>query len=863
MIRLAANLRHLAPTSVTRALCRCLLAWVLVGVVTVASAALPSLKIPAGDAAKTLRLFARQAGVQVVYPADEVKGFRTNEVNGRLAPREALDLLLRGSGLASVEDPGAGAFVVRRDMSTPADAVQARTMAMPPATDLAPARSVAVSDEDHEVVLSPFQVESKADRGYRPANAVSATRIAAPIGILPMTVSAFTSEFIEDQKPYDLYDVVKWTPGVHQDNLSPQGWARYAVRGFTSASIQRNGFSSFRFIDTTNIARVEVVKGPYSLLYGQINPGGVINYITKRPEAESATEFSASVGSHGHSRFVIDATGPVPGSDQRLLVRGVAMAESIQEFHELVEGRKYLFAPSVQWKVNDSISLVVDYERFERDEDMLTSGVVLIYRDGVATEPYPGLPWDFSYAGEGDYQDFVSDALTLELDARFGESIHLRATFLDSSWDQEWRASGQGATGLVSQAAIDHDYPPSAGLTPPDAMFRRNRWELQRGGERSAQIDLTGAAEWRGVTLRPLLGFKRTFESTFRSKQRNNSTVPGHPLYLRAWDMRDPSTWDRSVPFGVDALIPVADTESSSNGSSVYGVLSASALDARLHVLGGYAFHEVRNEPSRNNITGTVTPPAERSEDVPQLGALYRLGRDVALFATYSESFLANTTMLRVENVPTTRAQPSIGRGWEAGAKVELWGGRVSGTLSAYRIDAEPTGITIVTAGLGEDGTTLFTDVQGGRQESTGFEAELFIAPSPDFQMFAAFGTCDAIYTEHPTNPALDGTRLVAAPELTANLWCKYTFARRGTAQFTASVGIMHVGEMAYVRNNPSVTSPAYTTLDLGLGCAFRVGDRPWKADILVKNATDQRYYASASSWGFPRHAIMTVSTRF
>ncbi|MBE2212266.1 MAG: TonB-dependent receptor, partial [Opitutaceae bacterium] len=612
-----------------------------------AVAAPQALKIPAGDAARSLRQFARQTGVQLVFPAEEVRGFRTNEVNGRLEPRSALDMLLRGSGLSFAEDPSTGAFVVRPAGPGAADVAAVPGPGRPPsAATPAPAPA---STEEPVVVLSPFEIQTRADRGYRPANSISATRVSAPINVLPMNVSAFTEEFINDLKPYDLYDVVKWTPGVHQDNVSPQGWARYAVRGFTAASIQRNGFGSFRFIDTTNIARVEVVKGPYSLLYGQINPGGVINYVTKRPEARAAATVSASVGTDGYDRIVADATGPVPGTHGALLARAVVMTESVQQFQEGYSGHKNMLAPSLQWKVNERVALALDYERFERNEDMLTSGVPLIYVNGMATGPYPGLPWDFSYAGVGDYQDFVSEALTLELDARLGEDLHLRAAWLDSDWDMEWRATGQGATGLISQAAIDAYYPPSAGLTPRDAMIRRNRWEHQWGDERSLQVDLTGDYALGAVRLKPLLGLKRSFETAQRSQQRNNSTVPGSATYIRPWDLRDPSTWDRAVPFGRDALVPVADIDASSAGTSLYGVLSVASRDERLHVLAGYARHAVDNHATTDSVAGTSMPAVERSEDVPQVGALWRVARGVSVFGTYSESFLANPTLLRVD----------------------------------------------------------------------------------------------------------------------------------------------------------------------------------------------------------------------
>lgn len=828
-----------------------------------AGADLPVLSVPAGDAAKTLRTFSRQAGVQLVYPAEDVRGFRTHAVRGRMPPRQALDAMLEGTGLVVGEDPGTGAFVVNRRVATrTGQPTGARSLKDAPRAPSARSPAAGGAD-DGAIELSPFEVSTSADSGYRPANSVTATRVATVISRLPMSVSAITEEFIADQKPYDLYDVVKWVAGVHHDNVSPQGWVRYSVRGFTSASIQRNGFGSFRFIDTTNIARVEVVKGPYSLLYGQINPGGVINYITKRPEPKPAAELSASVGSHGYSRFLLDATGPLVGTNERVLVRGVAMAESIQEFQAGASGRKFMFAPSAQWKVSDNLSLVVDYEHFERLEDMLTGGVPLVYEDGIAKRPYPGLPWRFSYAGEGDYQDFVSDALSIEVDARLGENTHVRASFLDSRWDMEWRATGQGATGLISQAAIDAYYPPEGGLTPADAMFRRNRWEHQQGGERAVQLDLTGTYDLGATKFRSLVGTKKNLDTRQRNRQRNNSSTPGGPSYLRPWDLRDPSTWNRSVPFDVGALTPVADTVASSSGTSYYGVLSAAASDDRLQVLAGYALHQVNNDPAQDRLAGTATPAVERSRKVPQVGALYRLDRAVSMFATYSESFLANPTMLRINNIPTTQAEPSIGRGWEGGLKIELWEGRISGTVSTFAIDAGPTGITVVTSGTDSNGSTLFTDIQGGSQKSTGFEAEVLITPSNDLQIFAAFGTCDAIYTKHPINASLNGSRLVAAPERMANVWCKYTFARTGPARFTVSGGVNHVGETSFVGNNPEARHRAYTTVDVGIGCAFRVLDQPWTADLLVKNIGDERYYVSNTSWGFPRHAIVTLSTRF
>ncbi|HWA85225.1 MAG TPA: TonB-dependent receptor [Opitutus sp.] len=823
--------------------------------------------VPAGEAAQTLRTFSRQSGVEILYPAEAMRGARTRAMRGEATALAALRIMLEGTGFEAVQDATSSALVVKpigRAVPAPvagpdASATPGRLRGRVRRAPLAAAR-----DSDLPViVLSPFEVLSDTDLGYRGGNSVSATRMSAPIRQLPMTVMAFTESFIDDQKPYDLYDVVKWAPGVHQDNVSPQGWVRYSIRGFTSAAVQRNGFSSFRFIDTTNIERVEVVKGPASLLYGQINPGGVINYITKRPEPVAQLDLTAAAGTNDYSRAVVDATGPVPGTHGALLYRAIAMTEDVPQFQVFAHARKLMLAPSATWVISDRAKLTIDFEHFERRDRMPTSGVVLKYVNSVATAPYGPLPWDFSYAGKGDYQDFTSDALTAELTSQLSDHVDLHAVWLDSSWNMEWRATGQGGTGLISQSAINRYYPASAGLTPADAMFRRNRWEHQWGGERSAEIDTASTFEVHGVDLRLLIGAKKNFATPFRATQRNNPNVPGNPLYLKPWDLRNPSTWDRTVPFGVDALIPVASTAADSSSSALYGVMTASALADRLHVLAGFAEHELRNEPTLDLLANTATPPTTRSASVPQIGALFAVGGGVSIYANYSKSFLANTNMLRVDNVPAVPAEPSIGRGSEAGLKFDFPGGKLSGTLSAYRIRANPTDIVTITSGVAPDGTTLFTDIQGGSQLSQGVEANLSYTPSDDLQILLGFSRCHAFYEEHPANPAFDGAPLVATPDMTFSLWGKYSPRQGPLAKFSLAGGVEYVGQNSYLANNPTARLPAYTTVDLTLGyrfCAFR---RKWTAQFTVKNLLDERYFASSSSWGFPRYAILSLETKF
>jgi iron complex outermembrane receptor protein len=134
----------------------------------------------------------------------------------------------------------------------------------------------------------------------------------------PTTMQAFTESFIKDQKPRDIFDIARYSPGVtYCSNDFNEGNANLAIRGFAvsatlgNVQILRDGFHGPSVFDFTNISRVEVVKGPASFLYGQVAPGGIVNIITKSPQAQFAATADVALGSYGQYRFETDITGPV------------------------------------------------------------------------------------------------------------------------------------------------------------------------------------------------------------------------------------------------------------------------------------------------------------------------------------------------------------------------------------------------------------------------------------------------------------------------------------------------------------------------------------------------------------------------
>jgi iron complex outermembrane receptor protein len=853
-----------------------------------ADAAGKSFAIPTGDAVATLKQFMAQSGGQLIYSGAAVEGVRTSAVQGEFTTRAALERMLVGTGLAVTEDEKSGALAVTRAKppdptkdSLPTNlptkketsmkkhhtlfswvaalfmSVGSANLPAQTSSPAAPASSPAPTEEQ-VIKMSAFEVTSSRDAGYKAVNSVSATRIAIPIGDLPMTLTALTDDFIKDQTDYDLYDIVKWS-GVHQDNTSQSGWVRWNLRGFTNTAIQRNGITTnFRFLDPADVERIEIVKGPASLLYGQINPGGLINYITKRPLEHQQTSLSVEGGDHGYHRTLVDVTGPVPSTHGKLLYRAILMYENIARFSQLAEGHKQMFASSLTWKMTPNVTLNLEYENFQRREPNTPSSLLIVYVNGTATLPYPGLPHNFSFTGIGDWQKYFSQALSAELLVKVTDHIQLHAIIEQSEFNQRDRITGQAGTGILTQAVIDQFYP--AGTLPPQhAMYRRNRYDNQESDEQTGQIELTGDFDVLGVKLRPLFGFKKNFYTNTHNVMKTNTT-------LAPWDMRNPATWNRIVPYGMDALNLNSDSNGYADNYSYYGVLAVSAFKERLQALGGYGHYSVHNPPALNNVTGAFTSPdSSRAANVPQVGVLYRVTPEVSAFASYSESFLANTALLRLNSdVRTIPAKPSVGKGYEGGLKIEFLNGRISGTVSYFDLKVNPTAVFEIFGGTAPDGRMLFTDVQGGSQKSTGYEANLLFTVVRGMQLYLNYTKTDAVYTQHPTNASFNGTHLVGTPDQSFNIWCKYILQGGSLKGFYFGGGVSYAGSFVSQASNPIVSiMPSYTTYDVVCGYPFHIAGRVWTADLAVRNLTNKFYYASASSFGPPLHGVLSLSTKF
>jgi iron complex outermembrane receptor protein len=202
--------------------------------------------------------------------------------------------------------------------------------------------------------------------GYSVPNASTATRTDTPLRDIPQSIQVVPQEVIEDQQLTRLDEALRNVSGVtYRGDVQGRG-EEFTIRGFDNVPILRDGFRRYgsfeSFPEVANLERIEVLKGPASILYGEIQPGGLINLVSKKPLAEPSYEAELQVGNWGFVRPRIDISELLT-DDGRLRYRLNALystGESFRGFDQ--EDKRFFIAPVVSWKISDRTDLTVSLE---------------------------------------------------------------------------------------------------------------------------------------------------------------------------------------------------------------------------------------------------------------------------------------------------------------------------------------------------------------------------------------------------------------------------------------------------------------------------------------------------------------------
>ena len=761
----------------------------------------------------------------------------------------------------------------------------------------------AAPKDDDVLKLSAFTVSTSADKGYRAGNSVSATRIDTPIKDLPFAVNAFTSQFIADIGARDLWDVVQFAPSVTSAGREfNAGNAVFTIRGFDQKP-QHNGFIGEAYVDTVSVERVEVVKGPASVLYGQVAPGGTVNYITKRAQAKPFTTVSAQIGNLDAWRTTADVNQPLVGD--KLLFRFNGAWESLAKNVEPFKGRSWVIAPNFVWKISDRASLNVDYQWFHRKESppaqlkpnieivALPPGSGILSATGVLVRPdnvdygfgtYYPLARDFNYVSRNDSRVSDFESVNAELSVKLSDRWVGRGNFNWNKFSTSHKLTGLGAVSITVPSRF---YPTGATLPISaanylvaaqafaDAILANTDVALeapaaQLGRRKRLQEDMTHGAAAQGEVagnytlasggkVKPLLGYYWNRSVNFgRIRQSGGAGFPNFTV----WDIKNSATWDYTTDFEPAALPLTTNTRTVTTNAAGYAVVNGSFFDGTLNAVAGARYSLASALTDNFLVPASSLAKISSHKTTPQLGLGWKPRRDLMFYASYSESFVLNAANLQFQNIPIGPAAPTTSKGYEVGVKTDFLEGRVSSTIAVYQIDQRDRILRFNS--FNALGVTVTNNLQGTLDRSNGVEAEITWSPADHWQVYASGAIDDLRVKQVPAGEEVFlGTHPEASVKALFNLWTRYTFAGDSLKGLWIGAGFNHTGKKAQRTNNPRLFLPADTLFSAALGYDWKWDRHAMSATLNLQKLTDEEYYPANQQRGYPRRMTFSLTARY
>lgn len=640
----------------------------------------------------------------------------------------------------------------------------------------------------------------------------TATKTGAALLDTPFSVNLVPRELLDLRNVSNIGQAAETIGGV-QRTIGFSGNQRFRIRGFQAISTLRDGFRqslSQPEIELQGVESIEVLKGPASALYGRFEPGGVINFVSKRPRDSFGAEASVTAGSDDYLRLGMDVGGRLT-ADGRFLGRLNLAHEDAGSFRDGIDNRQSFVSPALEWRPDDATRLLARLEYLARDA---------AFDRGLGNSPlFLRVPPNRNY-GEA-FMRIRKEQWngSLEFDRLLGANWRLR---LGAFWSD---------VEVPHEEFFNYGFPLLAGTT----INRNFVGYRERQKDATAQAELYGNLRTGPIRHRLLIGAERSID---RLAYLDGKIAYGNPI-----DLYRPVHGDKPRDY-----LDTGDSRYEFDTTALYFQDEMSWKRWRLLLGGRY-----ERTDTLSFYTGGVDPAVTRRDRPfsPRAGLSYLATPDLSFYASWARSFRneADAGLLERGIIP----KPTRGEQAEIGVKSILMDGRLEATVSAF--DLRKTDAVV------SDPVDWNFVIQAGELRSRGIEAELSMRPLDAWTLVASYAFTDASIRQD-TNALIVGNRLAGVPRHQASVWTSWAFKGALTG-LTVGGGIFHGGKQAATTSNDFFL-PSYTRLDLNARYSF-----DHQLDLLVNldNVTDERYYITG---GFsqlypqaPRSVRLTLTKRW
>ncbi|MDP3332512.1 MAG: TonB-dependent receptor [Methylococcaceae bacterium] len=753
-----------------------------VSLVAMADGKPQNFNIPALPLDSALTQLADKAGLRLLYSAELAGKLLSRPVSGQFTPEQALKILLSGSGL-SFRKTADDAFTVEESVN----AAEPQSKTLPTVT------VVGKAEDDSNDSYNP---------DYHRTNASTATKTDTPIMETPVSIQVVPQAVLKDQQAYRLQDAVKNVSGVQQ-RFSSGGQDRFVVRGFDLEQLHyRNGIRVPNTnVDIANVNRIEVVKGPASGLYGRIEPGGLINVVTKRPSTEPYYSVEQRFGSYDYYRTEANATGPIT-KDGSLAYRFDLSSLNSNSFREFGSDNRVFVAPSLTWKPREDTEFNLTFEYLNEDR-AYDSGIPVI-GNRIASVPIT--------------RSFEQNGLTDNHDS----------WLIDFNWTHSFNENWKLRNGVVAtETRFDYKeiYLDDSVDVTNNGDTRRFSWfgdpDTNNYNQQTVYLDVTGKFETFGIRHTALVGGDYYF---YRA---NDSATAGFIDDINIFKPIN-RTIDQNAVASAPRLFNFIEQ------NSWYGVYFQDEMTFwdKLHIMGGGRYDIASYGTGYSDVSLTEANAGfddlEENQFSPRVGILYQPWQELSLYGHFVESFGANNG--RSESGQPFKPQTSTE--FEGGIKTELFDGRLSASLAYYDLTKQNT--------LTPDPNNSRLSVAIGEARSRGVEFDMKGQLSDALNMIATYAYADTKITKD--NSGNQGNRLPYAPLHSGSLWLKYDFQPEFLKGFSLGAGV-YAADKRYGDAANSFFDDAYARLDLMAAYRFNVGPSKLTTQLNINNVTDTEYF--------------------
>ena len=802
------------------------------------SAILINVNVPAGSLTQALNQLAQAAGEALSYTPALVKGKTTQGIKGRYSLAQALDEILRNSGLTAEKHGSAGGYVIKKSSdgvgNNAGNGNVVGTLAL-----------TTVGDHNR------FGDAPKEEGGLKAQYQTTATKTAMSLRETPQAISVITRNSLDLRQVDEIDQALELTSGT-QGGLgfysTPSGpftgrgfYARqYVVRGqaldYTNG-LKTDGFAagSLARIDLAAYERVEVIKGP-SGFFGSGTSGGAINLVRKKPQAEFAANVSGQVGSYNTYRTEADITGALT-EDEELRGRLVLAYGDEGSFVDDIATDTTVFAPSIEAIISDNTRVLLQmlYQKEEFDVNNGQPGKIENNRLTLFN-----LPRSYHYGATGDERSKVE--------------IKDASVRVDHELSDRWLTTLLLQRSQTDRDIVDGNYGYYSGgyhyLNATKSRTITDNW--------AGELRLDGSFDAFGREHQILFGIEHSNKKSDRTQGYTFHTDNnGNYIYADIYQ-------DNFTDFGfiTKAEIPNNSQDGMKteyNNSALYlqSVLSLTErsqllINARYERVEYNGTDEIGNPEPRNDMTD--------NELTLRIGITHELNDNLSAYGSYGESFQPNTDNKDINKNPLDAQR---GDGFELGLKGDWFDNKLGATLAAYRQELTNRPV--------EDPSDRNASIAAGLHRTDGLELEVFGSPMLGLNISGAATWMDNEFLDE--NDKFNGFAIQGSAKGQYSLYANYQVQHGTLKGFATGIMWLHTLEQQLLPYNNDTDGYTQAYIDgydrVDFDFSYRAM-KHWDMSLVVRNVFDEKYIESGSSrgsarqyYGAPRSVLFKVTYHF